>query len=898
MNVVGTIAAKLLLNIENFNANMTKVQNDIEATVKKFDGMNKLGSGLSQAGSKLTKSVTLPIVGLGTAAVKTASDFEAGMSKVKAISGATGDDMVELKDKALEMGAKTKFSAKESADAFTYMAMAGWDAEAMIDGIEGVMNLAAADGLDLATTSDIVTDSLTAFGLTAKDSAEFADVLAVAASASNTSVSMLGESFKYVAPVAGALEYSVEDVSVALGIMANAGIKSSQAGTTLRASLSNMVKPTDAAAKIMDKYNISLTNQDGSMKSFSEVIGDLRRNLGGLTEAQQANAAATLFGDTAMSGMLALINSSDSDYTGLTEQINNAGGTAKQMAETMQDNLAGSMEELGGALETLAIKLGDVLVPVIRDIVVELTSLVDKLGEMDEGTLKTGIKIAGFAAILGPVMKVVGGLMKGISLLKGAFLAAKGGLTGFSAATGVALGPVLAIVAAIGALVAAFVHLWKNNDEFRDKMTSTWNGLVSKVKPMIENIKKTLVTLWDKVLKPIVDFVLKVLKPVFEGVFTAISGVLGGIIGVISGALDVITGLFTGDFSKMGEGIKSIFTGIWDALVGILTGAWEIITGVLEVVLDAFVGIFTTVFEALKEFFTNLWQGIKEFFTNLWDGIVETFTNVLNGIKEFFVNIWNGIKDAAISIWTGLKDGITNIINGIKNTIQNIWNSIKNAVVNVVTGIKDGVINIFTKLKDGIGNAITKVKDTIVGGIQKAMDFIISLPKKALEWGKDIVMGIVDGIKNAINKVGDAVKGVASKIKSFLGFSVPEDGPLKDFETYMPDMIAGLSKTLQKAAPTLYGKAKEIAGNMSDLLQLKPELAFASAGGRMGASDGGIGKTTSNLEKVIKENGNDKSQVIIEKIEVRDDEDIRKLTKGIYDKNDKSLRALGRRNLR
>ena len=221
---------------------------------------------MTQTGSTLTKSVTLPLAALGTASVKTASDFESAMSKVEAISGSTGDEMDALCDKAIEMGAKTKFSAKESADAFTYMAMAGWDAGQMMDGIGGIMSLAAADGLDLATTSDIVTDALTAFGLQAADSGHFADVLAQASSSANTNVSMLGESFKYVAPVAGSLGMSVEDTALALGLMANAGIKSSQAGTALRTALTNMVKPTDSMAAKMDALGISVTNSDGSMK--------------------------------------------------------------------------------------------------------------------------------------------------------------------------------------------------------------------------------------------------------------------------------------------------------------------------------------------------------------------------------------------------------------------------------------------------------------------------------------------------------------------------------------------------------------------------------------------------------------------------------------------------------
>ena len=292
-------------SLESVASKLGMTSNELETVIQKA---NKYGTALTKVGKGLTAGVTLPIVALGTAAFKTSSEFKGTMSKVQAISAATSEEMEALTEKAIEMGAKTKFSAKESADAFTYMAMAGWNAQQMIDGISGIMSLAAADGLDLATTSDIVTDALTAFGLQAKDSAHFADVLAQASSSANTNVSLLGESFKFVAPVAGALGFSVEDVSIALGLMANSGLKGSQAGTALRASLANLVKPTDDMAAIMDDLGIEVTNADGSMKSLREIMEILRTSFNTLSAAEKANAAATLFGKEAMSGMSSTIS--------------------------------------------------------------------------------------------------------------------------------------------------------------------------------------------------------------------------------------------------------------------------------------------------------------------------------------------------------------------------------------------------------------------------------------------------------------------------------------------------------------------------------------------------------------------------------------------------------------
>ena len=329
-------------------------------------------------------------------AVKVGSSFEEGMSKVSAISGAAGGDLEKLTDKAKEMGAKTKFSATEAASAFEYMAMAGWKTEDMLNGIEGIMNLAAASGEDLATTSDIVTDALTAFGMSASDSGRFADVLAAASSNANTNVGMMGETFKYVAPVAGALGFSVEDTAVAIGLMANSGIKASQAGTSLRSIMSRLAKPTDDVQIAMDALGISLTDSNGNMKSLNEVMGDLRKGFANLSEAEKANMAATLGGQEAMSGLLAIVNASDEDFNSLQNAINNADGAAEAMAGTMQNNLKGSFTILGSALEGFGIQVYERVQEPLKKAVDEGTENVNRLARaFASGGLKGVVSEAG-----------------------------------------------------------------------------------------------------------------------------------------------------------------------------------------------------------------------------------------------------------------------------------------------------------------------------------------------------------------------------------------------------------------------------------------------------------------------------------------------------------------------
>ena len=330
--------------------------------------LNILKNPLFQAGAVLGISIGLKDT------VDTYKGFEAAMSQVQAISGATGSEMGRLTDKAKEMGAGTKFTAEESAEAFNYMAMAGWKTGDMLDGIEGILSLAAASGESLATTSDIVTDALTAFGLSASDSGHFADVLAQASSNANTNVGMLGESFKYIAPVAGAMKYSVEDVSLALGLMANASVKGSMAGTSLKTALANMASPTDTMAAAMKEYGISLTKSGGQMKTLKGVLDNLRESLGDLTETEQVAAATQIFGKDAMAGMLAIVNATEKDYDKLAEAVSHADGASARMAGTMLDNLKGSLTLLQSAADGVKLSAGERLSPYIRGLADWLTA--------------------------------------------------------------------------------------------------------------------------------------------------------------------------------------------------------------------------------------------------------------------------------------------------------------------------------------------------------------------------------------------------------------------------------------------------------------------------------------------------------------------------------------------
>ncbi len=531
-------------------ANATLQQ--ISAVGNKFQAA---GQKIEGVGKKLLP-ISVAVGGIGAAAIKTTADFDESMSNVSAISGATGEDFDKLRDKAREMGAETKFSASEAADAMSYMAMAGWKTDDMLNGISGIMDLAAASGADLATTSDIVTDALTGMGYTAADAGRLADVMAAASSNANTNVEMMGETFKYVAPVCGSLGYSMEDTALAVGLMANSGIKASQAGTQLRGAITNMVKPTEAMEGIMNELGIEIANEDGSMKSLDETLKILResfavtteeqkaqrlatleqqavadgygdslkglteeekyfqlamyagqeqvknmseaqfkkqamdklgikvtkktnkaqvaqnlalalgtQSLEGLTQEQQSAYAATLFGKEAMSGMLAIINASEEDYNKLSDAIANSNGAAKSMSETMQDNLNGQLTILKSQLQEAAIAIGDALIPKIRALVSKIQEWTDWFNQLDESQKEMVITIGLVAAALGPMLIAIGKVSTGI----GALLHITSSLGGVLGALGIAGGPIMMTVAALGLLGAAYLTVKDDSDKYYKK---------------------------------------------------------------------------------------------------------------------------------------------------------------------------------------------------------------------------------------------------------------------------------------------------------------------------------------------------------------------------------------------------------------------------------------------
>lgn len=562
-----------------------------EAELKKFGSvgaqrivaagnkMSAFGKKVSAAGQQL-RGLSMTMGLLTGMAVSVGAEFDQSMSKVQAVSGATGEEFDALRKKAREMGASTKFSANESAEALNYMAMAGWKTDDMLEGLEGVLQLAAASGEDLAATADIVTDGLTAMGYEAGDAGRMANVMAAASSNANTNVSMMGETFKYAASVAGSMNYSMEDLALATGLMANAGIKGSQAGTSLRSMMSRMAAPTDAVAGAMERLGIEITNADGTTKPFREVLTSLRTSMAGLSDTEKTQIASTIAGKNAMSGFLAVVNASDKDFNKLANAIDNSEGAASAMADTMMDNFGGQMTLLKSNLQELSIGISDTLTPAISKLVAIAQKTVSWFNGMSEGGKRAAVAAAGLATAAAPVAIVIGKVAGAV----GGLMQKAPQLINFGSKLVGMINPPMLILTA---LIALLPILYRHSETFRNaankglaEIKASFSALWKQLQPALKQLGGALLPVIKKAIDLIGKVAAKLIPIVTKVITTSINrttAVIGAINKVLSAARSIggkIYSALAAPFNKIKSTVSSVVSSVKSKLGALKSFKW------------------------------------------------------------------------------------------------------------------------------------------------------------------------------------------------------------------------------------------------------------------------------------------------------------------------------------
>lgn len=876
-----TLSAKITGDASKFQKAMQQAETSMQKLNQKFGSfggaLETLGGKMTSAGTKITALETAAggaAVALGTQAVKAGASFEAEMSKVSAISGSTGNDLKALTDKAKEMGKKTKFSATESAEAFEYMAMAGWKTDDMLNGIEGIMNLAAASGEDLATTSDIVTDALTAFGLSASDSAEFSDVLAAASSNANTNVSMMGDTFKYVAPVAGALGYSVQDTAIAVGLMANSGIKASQAGTSLRAILSRLAKPTDQVQTAMDELGISLTDSNGNMKSMRQVMEDMRNGFSGLTKDQQANYAATIGGQEAMSGLLAIVNASEEDFNKLTTAIDGSEGTCKNMANTMQKNLSGQFTILKSQIEGINIQIFEKMEPALLQVVQAVNGMISAFNAAkDAGGVGKGIeaaikaldgmvsagaisdvfstiadklqlvydkaqlvydklkslkdsgvpieKIAAAAAALGPALVVAG---KASTILGGGFQSVSGIIGSLSGVFGGAKSEISGLAGWFG----KFSGLLKNAKGSLLAAGGAFQTLFGKMKLIGGGIFGKIGT------------GLSALASKFSGITGPIKNVAALLGGKVSAVFGKVSGVFSkigGVFGAVGEKLAPLVSGFQDFAVKI-GGA---LSSVLQVA-GSFGGQFTSILmkafgfgaigglilvglgliqknfgDKIGEILTMVQEKAPQIITDFCTGITEKIPELISQGAALVGSLLDTLTALAPSIISGGANILVSLAAGFAEELPALLEKAGGLIISIVQALTEKLpvvlntgMQIISSLVQGISSFLPELIPAAVEMILTLADSLVDQLPDLIDSGIQLLEAVVKGILTALPEITKKAPEIIMKLADTL----IEKGP--ELILTAAELMIKLADGLIQAIPTLVAKIPEIVQHIKD----------------------------------------------------------------------------------
>ena len=713
---VGTAVGYLDLDASKFKTGLKTAQSSLSEFTNKSNNagtrFEALGSSLKTVGSTITTAVSLPLLALGAGAIKTASDFEAGMSKVSALSGATGDDLKMLEDKAREMGASTKYSATESAEALSYMALAGWDAEQMAAGLEPSLKLAGAAGMDLALATDIVTDTMSMFGMEASEATKMTDMLAYAQANSNTDVQQLGEALKYCGASANAMGYDLADTTALLGTFADQGLKGSSAGTTLNAMFRDMKKNAKDGAIAIGDTNVSIVDANGNYRDMTDILADVQKATEGMTQAERDMALSSIWGTEALKGVNMAFEAGVPKIREFEDGIRKSDGAASEMYDTMQNNLQGAIDNMKSAFEGLLITIGQRLIPIFQNLVEGITNVFTWFNNLNPAIQNVIIGIGGFLAVLGPLLLIVGNviifivkLSTSISALVTFFSAGGAGAGLLSAAIGALSGPIGIAIGVITALIAVGVLLYNNWDTIKAKCSEVWNSIVETVTTVWNNIKTSTSEVWNNI------------KNTLSSVWDSIKSVTQPAVNFIK---DIV--------SSAWSFISTTTSTIWNSIKGIIQSVWELIKSIVNLGVEVIKLAITVAWNAIKTVTTTAWNGIKTVIQTVWNAIKPVVTSGANAVKTVVTTVFNAVKSVVTTIW-----------NSIKTVIQTAWNGIKSVVSTGANLVRSTISSVFSTLTN-----------------------IMTAPFKAAQ---SVISGILGGITSAINSVTSGIKKVTSMFR-------------------------------------------------------------------------------------------------------------------------------------
>lgn len=828
---------------------------EVESSAKKADdGFTMFKATLANLAADAIMRAVDGIKNLVGNVIELGQNFTSTMSEVSAISGATGEDFEKLEACAREYGATTVFSASNAAEALKYMSLAGWDADQSTSALGGVLNLAAASGMELGAASDMVTDYLSAFAMEAGDAAYFADLLSYAQSHSNTTAEALGEAYKNCAANLNAAGQDVETVTSLLEGMANQGYKGSEAGTAMAAIMRDITNGMKDGAIKIGETSVAVMDAQGNFRDLTDILTEVEAATNGMGDAERAVALSSTFTADSTKGLNLILNEGMDNIAGYEEELRGASGSAEEMANIMNDNLSGDVAAMNSAFEELGLKIYDALESKLRAGVQFITNGVIPAIEWLGGHIpEVTIAVSGLGAVIAAMNW--GTISSKIAMVKGALVKLAAALGGVSL-------PAIAIIAVITAVALAFTNLWKNNEEFRNKITAIWDGIKAKFDEFGQGIVDRLNALGfefediTEVMKAVWDGFCEVLAPIFEGVFQQISNILNEALDILTGLFDIFAGIFTGDWDMVWQGVQEVFGAVWDFVVATFENWISTFTSLADTVLGWFGTDWETVWTNVKTFFSDTWNAISSFFSGILSGIYSSVTGTMTEIHDTFTNIWDSITGFLSGAWETIKNIVTVGIMAVKEIISAAFQIITLPFRFIWENCKDTVLSIWETIKSVIGEKIDAVKEkittvtTAISNVASAAWNAISSTASSLWEGiKGTIGSKIDAAKEKVSTATSAITSVASS--SWSSVSSTASSLWNTISSTVSSKISAASSAVSSATSTITSVASSAWSSVSSTASSQWESIRSTISSKLSSAKSTVSSLMSGITSTM-----------------------------------------------